>query len=106
MPIDRTSTSQVIPFQDKSANFIRRVFRWVGPASYPTGGEVVNLGNIFGIGTVNLVLAEAAYNGSAILLTRFNVATGKMQWFDMAGVEVSNATDLSAYSFRAEALGH
>lgn len=106
MPVDRTTANAVIPFHDKTANFIRRVFRWTGPASYPTGGEVINATNVFGIGTVNVVLGGFASNGTDLRIARWNPATSKMQWYDLAGAEIANGTDLSAYAFFGEALGH
>lgn len=106
MPIDLTSASRVTPFADKSAAFLRRVFRWAGPASYPTGGEVINVGNTFGIGTVAVVLGGVASNGTDLRIARWNPSTNKMQWYDLAGAEIANGTNLSAYSFIGEALGH
>lgn len=106
MPINLTnSVLMATEFRDKSASYMRRVFRWDGPASYVTGGEAVNTTNVFGLGTINLVLCESAYNGSVILIPRYNFTEKKMQWFDLAGAEVANATNLSAYTFRGEAFG-
>lgn len=106
MPVDLTSSSRVTPFADKTASFLRRVFRWTGPASYPTGGEVINNTNTFGFGTVNAMLGGIASDGTDLRIARWNPATAKMQWYDLAGNEIANGTDLSTYSFFGEALGH
>lgn len=106
MPINITNAVLAgTEFRDKSASYSRRVFRWDGPALYVTGGEVLNLTNTFGLGTISLMLCEAAYNGSVILIPRYNFTTKCMQWFDLAGAEVAANTVLSAYTFRAEAIG-
>lgn len=106
MPIDATNaTLGVIPFRDKTATYERRVFRWTGPASYPTGGEVTNLGNVFGLGRVPAILANPASNGTDLRLVLWDRTNSKMKWFDLAGAEIANGTDLSAYSFIGEAIG-
>lgn len=106
MPIDLTNASQTaIPYRDKTATYERRIFNWIGPASYVTGGEVTDLLAAFGLGRVPLVICQPASNGTDIRIPRWNPTTSKMQWYDLAGNEVANAVNLSAYSFRAEALG-
>lgn len=112
MPIDLSNATQVgtatvpgIKYRDKTATYERRLFNWTGPASYPTGGEVINTLSTFGLGTVPIVLANPARNATVILIPRWDRANKKMQWFDLAGNEVANGTDLSAYSFQGEALG-
>lgn len=106
MPIDNSNaTLGVIPFRDKTATYERRVFRWTGPSSYPTGGEAVNLTNVFGIGRVVAVLAQLATNGTDLRIAVWDRANSKMKWFDLAGAEIANGTDLSAYSFVGEAIG-
>jgi hypothetical protein len=106
MPIDNSNaTLTEIPFRDKTAVYLRRVFRWTGPSSYPTGGETVNLTNTFGIGRVVAVLAQPATNGTDLRLVVWDRANSKMKWFDLAGAEIGNGTDLSTYSFLAEAIG-
>jgi len=106
VPINLTNDVLVgTPFRDKTAEYMRRVFRWDGPTSYPTGGEVINLLNTFGLGRIMFINPEAAYNGTDIRIARYNFTTQKMQWFDLAGAEIANGTNLSAYTFRAEALG-
>ena len=106
MPIDRTSTSAITPFQDKSAAFMRRIFRYTGPASYVTGGESLPLLANFGIGRVYAIVGAVASNGTATLLLFWDRTNSKILWFDMAGAQVANATDLSAYSANLEAIGY
>jgi len=52
-----------------------------------------------------VLLLEPPTNGSVILEARYNTSTSVVKWFDMAGVEVAAATDLSAYTARFEAIG-
>ena len=106
MPINLSNSVLAgLEFRDKSASYSRRVFQWTGPSSYVTGGESINTTNVFGLGSIAVVHAGAAYNDTDLRLVRYNPTTGKLQWFDLAGAEVANGTDLSAYSFRGEALG-
>lgn len=108
VPINLTNAILVAtPFADKSANYMRRVFRWDGPSSYVTGGETVNPTNVFGLGTINHINFEVASNGTNILLVRWNFTNKTVQWFDPSTkAEVAAATNLSAYVARGEALGH
>lgn len=116
MPIQLTNAvlmgsggATVVPgvkFRDKTATYERRVFRWQGPASYVTGGEVVNTLSTFGLGSVPVVHSNPALNAAqTIVHPRWNRTTQKMQWFVAAGTEVPNGTDLSGYAFYGEALG-
>ena len=77
---------------------------YTGPASYVTGGDAFVPGDIK-LGQIDALLIEPATNGSVILLPRYVVSGNVMKWFDLAGAEVANATDLSAYTARFEAIG-
>lgn len=113
MPVNLTNAIQVaFPFRDKSATYERRVGQWTGPSSYPTGGEVLNYMNSFGLGRIVNLLLQPFSNGSVIILARFtpgaspNQATaGTLKFFDMAGAEIANGTDLSTYTAQFEAIG-
>ena len=107
MPIDRTSSSAIVPFQDKTAAFIRRVFRYTGPSSYATGGEALDPTNDFGVGTINAIVGGVLWNGSAARLAWWDVTNKKLVIVvPNTGAEVGNGTDLSGYSGQLEALGH
>lgn len=114
MPIDLSNTAQLgtatapgIKYRDKSATYERRLFRWTGPASYVTGGEVITPLTTFGLGTVPIVHTNPARanGGTAIRHVRWDRTNKKMQWFDAAGNEIANGIDLSTFAFYGEALG-
>ena len=52
-----------------------------------------------------LLLPTFFTNGSVIICAVYVPASGLMKFFDMAGVEIANTTDLSAYTARFEAIG-
>lgn len=113
MPVDLTNATQVaIPPADKTASYTRRIGRWTGPAAYPTGGEVVNIYNSFAFGRLMALLLEPFSNGTVIVIARWTpaaapnaVTSGTLKFFDMAGAEIANGTDLSTYSAYFEAIG-
>lgn len=101
MTIDRTSVKQ---YHDSSNAHIRKVGRMTGPASYATGGDPLTPGEL-GVGVVDLLLCEPFDNGTAILLAVYQHSTSKLKFYDMAGAEVTDATNLSAYAARFEMIG-
>jgi hypothetical protein len=112
MPVNSTNATRVaIPFQDKTATYERRVGQWTGPASYPTGGEAVNIANTFGFGRLMAMFLQPFSNGSVIILACWtpsaanSITAGTLKFFDMAGVEIANGTDLSTYTAAFEAIG-
>ena len=113
MPIDLTNATQVaLPPRDKTASYERWIGRWTGPASYPTGGEVVSIPNSFGWTRLMAMLVQPFSNGSVIILARWTPAaapnaaiSGTLKFFDMAGAEIADTTDLSTYSAYFEAIG-
>lgn len=99
MPLDTTT----IPDRhDRSGAKARKFFRVTGPTSYATGGEALSLG----LSNVEVLLADHATNGTDLRIVQWDYANSKMKWFDLAGAEIANATNLSAYSARLEAIGH
>lgn len=103
--IDRTIGS----YHDKSHARIRKIGRMVGPASYTNpGGDPVTPASL-GLGRVEVVLFEAALDASNAnpRTLVYNTATGVVRWFVTdTGVEVANATNLSGFSARFEAIGY
>lgn len=93
-----------LQLQDASATRIRRIGMYTGPASYATGGDAFTPANI-AMGKIDAMLFEHASNGTVILLLRYDRTNQKVKWFDLAGVEIANATDLSTYVARFEAMG-
>jgi hypothetical protein len=106
VPIDNTlATSLVLPRPDKSADRLRKTFRWTGPASYTTGGEAVNVTTVFGMGRIDKWTMDHPSNGSVVIVALYDYTNAKIKYFDMAGVEITSTTDLSTYSFRSEIIG-
>lgn len=86
---------------DKSGSKSRKFWQVTGPTSYATGGESLS----FGLGRVELVLADHATNGTDLRIVQWDYTNSKLKWFDLAGAEIANATGLSAYSVRLEVIG-
>ena len=99
-----TVTRTIGDYHDRSNSFIRKIGRLTPSSSYATGGETLAAGSL-GLGKVDLLLAEPFDNGSVIILSVYQVSSGLLKFFDMAGVEIANTTDLSAYNARFEAIG-
>lgn len=77
---------------------------YTGPASYATGGDAFVPGDVK-LGQIHFLVANPASNGTDLRLVLYDYTNSKMKWFDLAGAEIANATDLSAYSARFEAVG-
>jgi hypothetical protein len=90
--------------EDGSSTKRRTEGIYTGPASYATGGESI-LAGALKLGQVHLVLFEPASNGTVIILLKYDYTNSKVKAFDMAGAEIANATDLSTYTARFEAIG-
>ena len=93
-----------IQLQDASATKIRRTGIYTGPASYATGGDAFTPANI-AMGKIDVILFEPPTNGTVILLARYDYTNQKVKFFDLAGNESANGTNLSTYSARFEAIG-
>lgn len=99
MPLDLTT----IPDRhDRTGSKIRKCVRVTGPTSYVTGGEAMD----FGLSNPEIVLADDATNGTDLRRVAYDYTNKKLKWFDYAGAEINNATNLSTYSARIEAIGH
>lgn len=77
---------------------------YTGPASYATGGDAFVPGDIK-LGQIDVLSLGHPTNGSVILLVEYDYTNQKVKWFDLAGAEVTNTTNVSAYSTRFEAIG-
>lgn len=99
MPLDLTT----IPDRhDRTGSKIRKLVRVTGPTSYVSGGEALDLG----LSRVEVVLADHPTNGTDLRLAVWDYTNSKLKWFDLAGAEIANGTNLSAYSARLEVIGH
>ena len=78
---------------------------YTGLASYTTGGDVAMTPAAMKLGQLHQFDIEPLTNGTVIILARYDYTNQKVKWFDVAGTEVANATNLSTYSARFEAVG-
>lgn len=92
------------PMRDLTAQGQIRSGSYTGPASYPTGGETVDLNEI-GFSEVWWWAPMVFTNGTVVILAIYDAANSKLKFFDMAGAEIANATDLSTYTSTFFATG-
>ncbi len=71
---------------------------------YVSGGDPLAPAELK-LGQLHFFNIEPLTNGSVIVLARYDYTNLKLKIFDMAGAEIANATDLTAYSGRFEAIG-
>lgn len=101
-----------IPFHDKSADRLRKTFRFTGPTSYPTGGVTLSPADL-GMSKIHVVLTTIVSDGTLVAIPWYNPATGKVMYFRAQTtaadtqnlVEVTATTNLSTYSGSAEVIG-
>jgi hypothetical protein len=91
-------------YHDSSHTHLRKIGRATGPASYTTGGDPLLPAGL-SLGRVEVLLFEPFENGTVIIFGRYNVTAQTVKFYDLAGNEIANATDLSLYSARFEAIG-
>lgn len=100
MPVDRS----VGNYFDSSSSFLRRVARWNGPASYTTGGEIVDAAG-FGLGKIVALLVTVARSPTGLAFPAYDYATGRLLWYDIAGAQIANGVNLSTYQAGIEVIG-
>ena len=98
------TVTKVGPFQDRSGNYSRRVFNYAGPSSYATGGDSLTPESI-GLGRIEALLGLVISDGTNIYWGYYNQTTEMILWYSATGTEITNATDLSTFSGRFEAIG-
>ena len=101
-----TITRTIGAFHDASNSRIRKIGQYTGPASYVTGGDALAPSDL-GVSHIELLLFEPAVNATPKTFTLvYDTANKKILWMDpTTGLEVANATVLSGYSARFEAIG-
>lgn len=100
-----TISKTVARFQDDAGIRRRVVGRYTGPASYVTGGDALSAGDI-NLGTIEFIDFENPVDSTpACRLVTYDHTNAKVIWFDLAGAEIANGTNLSTFSARFEALG-
>jgi hypothetical protein len=101
-----TISRDTVDMFDKSGNKERRILAYTGPASYLTGGdpltpEQIALSKIEAI--VGMTIANAAL--TVVYWGIYDFTNKKILWYSATGTQVSNATDLSGFTGRFEAIG-
>lgn len=86
------------PMRDLTAEAKVRSGKITGPASYTTGGEAVSLEDDLGLSEVWYWAPMILTNGTVVILGIYDVVNSKLKYFDMAGAQIANATDLSLYT--------
>jgi hypothetical protein len=99
-----TITRTIGSYHDSSHGRIRKIGQFTGPASYTTGGDPLTATDL-GMGRVELLLMEPFTDGSVIILACYEVVAATVKFYDMAGAEIANGTNLSTYNARFEAIG-
>ena len=91
-------------FFDKSDAKSRRQGLYTGPSSYVTGGDSLPPEQL-ALGRIDKIGFDVASNGTDLRLVGYDYTNEKVKWFDLAGAEIANGTNLSAYSARFEVIG-
>ena len=92
---------------EDGSNTKRRILGiYTGPASYATGGDAFLAADVK-LGQIDVVVFEHAINAAltTIYFLRWSKTANKVLWFSASGTEVANATDLSGFTGRFEAIG-
>jgi len=80
--------------------------RWVGPASYATGGETGMASALDLPNRIESLPIFAATNAAGTLyIAVYNPTTDSLVWYDTSGVEIVAGTDLSGFSGDFIAIG-
>ena len=99
-----TLSRDVVAMFDKSGAKERRIIAYTGSTSYATGGEA------FTPEAISLKVIEAMpgimiSDGTTILWGFYNPTTQKILFYSATGTQVTNATNLSTFVGRWEAIG-
>lgn len=92
--------------KDLSSVFRRYVDTYTGPASYVTGGDPVEAGDL-ALGRIIAIFFGLARNVSGTVYGLvYDATNGKIVWYVLdTGAEVANGTDLDGFSATFEAIG-
>lgn len=92
---------------EDGSNTKRRILgAYTGPASYTTGGDPLVPGDVK-LGQIDVLFFEQARNSgvTTIYWPVYHKSADKVLWFSATGTELANATDLSGFVARFEAIG-
>lgn len=92
--------------EDVSSTKRRQLGVYTGPSSYATGGDGFTPADVK-LGQIDVLLFEVARNAAHTTFYNvlYNKSTQKVMWLDYTGAEIANATDLSGFTARFEAIG-
>ena len=91
-------------FFDKSGNAERRTFQYTGPSSYATGGDSLTPESI-AMSQISAILGLTISNGTTFYWGWWDATNKKILWVSATATEVPNATNLSGFTGRFEAIG-
>jgi hypothetical protein len=99
-----TISRDAVALFDKSGAKERRIIAYTGPAVYATGGDSLTPESI-SLKVIEALVGLLISNGTNTAWGFYNQTTKKILWYTATATEVTNATDLSAYTGRFEAIG-
>lgn len=99
-----TISRDAVQMFDKSGSKERRVVAYSGPTSYTTGGDLLNPESI-ALKVIEALVGLSISNGTNTYSGYYNPSTKKILWYSATATEIANATDLSAFTGRFEAIG-
>jgi hypothetical protein len=99
-------TTDLTQFRAEDASSTKRRVQgiYTGPASYATGGDPFVAADIK-LGQIDVLQLGHPVNATVVLVAEYDYTNFKVKWYDLAGNEIANATALSGYSTRFEAIG-
>lgn len=89
---------------DRTGSYSRRVLGYTGPTSYATGGDSLTPEECQ-LGKIAAVIGLTISNGTNVYTGYWNPSTKKVLWYSATATEITNATDLSAFTGRIEVIG-
>ena len=99
-----TISRDAVAMYDKSGAKERRIVAYTGPASYATGGDTLPPESV-GLGRIEALLGLTISDGTTLYWGYYNQTTEMILWYSATGTEVPNATNLSTFTGRFEAIG-
>lgn len=99
-----TVSRDAVQMFDRSATHERRVLSYTGPASYATGGDSLTPEEI-ALKGIAAIIGLTISNGTNVYFGYYNRSTKKILWYSATATEIPNATDLSGFTGRFEAIG-
>lgn len=87
------------PYRDRWNDRLVREITVTGPASYVTGGDAFDAATLNRLGLAEVYgVYGILRSGTATMYPVFDYANQKIVYFTTAGAQVTNATDVSAFS--------